>query len=231
MAESEHRIIMKIIGHRGARGLAPENTIASLKKGIAHHVDMLEFDLRVTKDGIVILHHDADLQDPNGDKHSIALTNFKELKEHKNDLATFEEVLEQIGHPVVLYIEIKPNEPLKPVIKIIKARLDQGWSSEHFRLASFSQEILLELDAVLPDIKKTVLEKWSGVRASRRARQLGTKHIMMNQRWLWWGFIRHMSRKGYKLSAYTVNSPAQARKWERYGLRAIVTDYPDRFED
>jgi glycerophosphoryl diester phosphodiesterase len=222
---------MKIIGHRGARGLAPENTIASLRKGLEHHVDMLEFDLRVTKDGGVILHHDADLRDPNGDKHSIAQTKFEVLKAHKYDLATFEEVLDEIGHPVPLYIEIKPNEPVKPIVKILQARLDQGWQPEQFRLASFSRPILMELQAALPDIPKTVLEKWSGVRATRRARQLGTKHIMMNQRWLWWAFIRHMSRSGYKLGAYTVNSPTQARKWERYGLDAIVTDYPERFED
>lgn len=221
---------MKIIGHRGARGLAPENTLASLRKALEHNVDMLEFDLRVTRDGVVILHHDAELIDPNGSKHRIAEADYAVLKDHKPDLATFEEVLEQIGHPVTLYPEIKPGEPTAPIIKIIKIYLERGWRTEYFRLASFSQPVLLELQAALPDITKTVLEKWSGVRASYRARQLGTNHILMNQRWLWWGFIRGMSQRGYKLGAYTVNNPTQARRWQRYGLSAIVTDYPDRFE-
>lgn len=221
---------MKIIGHRGARGLAPENTLASLQKALEHHVDMIEMDLRVTKDGVVILHHDPALTDPNGNRHRIAQTDYAILKDHKKDLTTLEEVLDQIGHKVPLYLEIKPNEPVAPIIKIIKSRLTKGWKPEDFRLESYSQSILLELQSELPTIQKTVLERWSGVWATHRARQLGTTHIIMNQRWLWWGFIRSMSRRGYKLGAYTINNPAKARRWERYGLRAVVTDYPDRFE-
>jgi glycerophosphoryl diester phosphodiesterase len=221
---------MKIIGHRGARGLAPENTIAGLRKGLEHHADMLEFDLRVTRDGVVILHHDPYLTDPDGHQLMIAGHTYHELKQHKADLPTFQEVLKAIGHAVPLYVEIKPGEPTAPIIKIIKAQLAKSWQSEHFRLASFDQKILLELQAALPHIPKTVLEKWSGVRATRRARQLGTKHLLMNQRWLWSGFIRALSRRGYNLGAYTVNNPRQAKRWEKYGLRAIVTDYPDRFE-
>jgi len=221
---------MKIIGHRGARGLAPENTIASLQKGLEHHVDMLEFDLRVTKDGVVILHHDHYLTDPNGDRLTVAAHSYDELQAHKDDLVTFEEVLETIGHPVPLYVEVKPGESVAPIVKIIKTYLGKGWKPEHLRLASFSQKILLELQEALPDIPKTVLEKWSGVQATRRARQLGTKHIIMNQRWLWWGFIRSMSRGGYKLGAYTLNDPKKARRWARHGLYGAITDYPDRFE-
>jgi glycerophosphoryl diester phosphodiesterase len=52
----------------------------------------------------------------------------------------------------------------------------------------------------------------------------------MNQRWLWWGFIRQMTRHGYLLGAYTINNPRQAKRWQRHGLYAIVTDYPDQFE-
>jgi glycerophosphoryl diester phosphodiesterase len=222
---------MKIIGHRGARGLAPENTIAALQKGLEHHVDALEFDLRVTRDQIVILHHDPEMTCPDGQKLSVSKNDFSVLKDHKKDLASFEEVMDTIGHPVILYIEVKPNVTTKPIIKAIQVRLTKDWKPEHFRLMSFSQSILLELDKALPDITKTVLEKWSGVRATRRARQLGTKHIIMNQRWLWWGFIRQMSRGGYKLGAYTVNNPRQAKRWQQYGLRAVVTDYPDLFED
>lgn len=221
---------MRIIGHRGARGLAPENTIASLQKGLEHHVDSLEFDLRVTKDGVVILHHDPEITDPDGNRHSIAGHDYDELKRHKKDLATFEEVLKTIGHPVMLYPEVKPGEPASPIIKIIKAHLDKGWKPEYFRLLSFDQKLLLELHEALPDIEKVVLEKWSGLRASRHARQLGTKRIIMNERWLWWGFIRQVAKSGYKLGAYTVNDPKKAARWERWGLHAVVTDYPDRFE-
>ncbi|MDB5170547.1 MAG: glycerophosphodiester phosphodiesterase [Candidatus Saccharibacteria bacterium] len=221
---------MKIIGHRGARGLAPENTIAGLQKGLEHHVDMLEFDLRITKDGLVILHHDPYLTDPNGQKHVIADYTYVELKEHKSDLATFEEVLNTIGHPVPLYVEVKPDEPTKPIIKIIRSYLANGWKSEYFMLASFSQKTLLELHEVFPEIDKVVLEKWSGVRATQRARQLSTRNLCMNQKWLWKPFIKPLAKRGWKLYAYTLNDPVKAKRWASYGLAGVVTDYPDRFE-
>jgi glycerophosphoryl diester phosphodiesterase len=221
---------MKIIGHRGARGLAPENTIASLQKALDHHVDMLEFDLRFTKDDVVILHHDADLTDPNGDKRAIADCTYEELKTHKKDLATFEAALDVIGHKVPLYIEVKPGVPTKPVIKIINKYLVNGWQTKHFLLGSKSQKTLLELHTALPHIQKIVIEPWSGVRARYRARQVGTQIVSMNQRWLWWGFIRGFKNNGWQLYTYTLNNPAKARRWERWGLAGVVTDYPDRFD-
>jgi glycerophosphoryl diester phosphodiesterase len=209
---------MKIIGHRGAAGLAPENTIAALRKGLEHGVDLLEFDLRVTRDGVVVLHHDPVDQ------------TYQELKRHRPSLATFEEALSAIGRPVPLYVEVKPREPIKPIVKIIKNRLEQGWRPADFRLGSKSQKTLLELHEALPEIPKIVIEPWSGVRAHYRARQLDTKLVSMNQRWLWWGFIRGFKNSDWQLYGYTLNDPAKARRWERYGLAGVITDYPDRFQ-
>ncbi len=221
---------MKIVGHRGARGLAPENTIASLQKALEHHVDELEFDVRVTKDEVVILHHDRNLADASGSKLRVSSHTYRELKAHKPDLATLEEVLKVIGHPVPLYIEVKPHEPIKPIVKILKSSLANGWEAQHFLLASSSQKTLLELQAALPEIPKVVIEFWSGVRATRRARQLGTKRLSMDQHWLWWGFIRGFKNSDWQLYAYTLNNPKKARRWARYGLAGVITDYPDRFE-
>lgn len=221
---------MKIIGHRGARGLAPENTISSLQKGLEHHVDELEFDLRVTKDGVVILHHDRHISDQSGQKLLIRAHGFEELRAHKPDLTTFDEVLQIIGHRVPLYVEIKPQHPIKPIVSIIQRSLDKDWKTSDFLLGSKSQSTLMELHTALPGIQKIVIEPWSGVRASRRALQVDTRLISMNQLWLWRGFIEPMARRGWKLYAYTLNDPKKAKRWAGYGLCGVVTDFPDRFE-
>lgn len=221
---------MKVIGHRGARGLAPENTIASLRKGLEHRVDILEFDLRVTKDDVVVLHHDKDLRDPAGLRFKISDHTYKELHEHKPDLPTFEAVLGTIGHPVPLYVEVKRDVPIKPIVKIINKYLTKNWKADYFLLGSKSQKILLELHAVLPAIEKIVIEPWSGVRAHRRANQVNAKRIAMNQLWLWWGFIRGFRNNDRQLYAYTLNDPQKAKRWARWGLAGVITDYPDRFE-
>jgi len=216
---------MLIIGHRGARGLAPENTIASLRKGLEHHVDMLEFDLRVTKDGVPVLHHDADLTDGDGHKYPIAETSYDELKRHKPDMATLEQVLKAIDK-VPLYIEVKPDVAIQPIVRLLKDRRDV----DRLFLASKSQSTLMLLHKALPEFPIIVIEPWSGVRAHRRAQQLGTKRVSMNQRWLWWGFIRGFKNNGWQLFAYTLNDVPKAKRWAKYGLAGVITDYPDQFE-
>jgi glycerophosphoryl diester phosphodiesterase len=222
---------MKIIGHRGARGLAPENTIASLQKGLEHHVDELEFDLRVTKDDIVILSHDHELHDASGTALEIAAHTYEELKAHKPDLATFQEILDYVDTKCHLYIEVKPGVATAPIVNIIRQYLKSDtYSAEDLSLGSFSQKILRELHKELPEIQKVVIESWSGVRARWRTRELGTKQLCMNKRWLWSGFIAAVHRSGYDLYAYTLNDPKKARRWAKHGLAGVVTDFPDRFE-
>lgn len=220
---------MLIIGHRGVKGLAPENTLASLQKALEHHVDEIEFDVRVTKDKVPILHHDAELIDPDGKRHVIAESSYKELLARKSDLATFKEAL-VFASKVSLYIEVKPNELVKPIVATIKKYLASGGRAQNLRLGSFSQQTLLELHATLPEIEKIVIEKWSGVQATRRARRIGAKRISMDQRWIWFGFVRAMARSGYQLGLYTLNDPRKAQRWQKWGLAAVITDYPDLYK-
>lgn len=216
---------MVIIGHRGAKGLLPENTLASLQKAIDCGVDRAEFDVRVTKDGVPVLHHGAEIN-AGGETYLIKDSPYADLRASEPDLATLDEALAAIGQQIPLYIEVKPDEPIEPIVAIIKnrqAKLIDPW------LASFSQETLLALHKELPELSTVVLERWSGLRASRHARQLGTNKVCMKQKWLWWGFIRQVTRGGWELYAYTVNDPAKARRWAQHGLAGLVTDYPDRF--
>jgi glycerophosphoryl diester phosphodiesterase len=221
---------MKIIGHRGARGLAPENTIVSLQKALQHHVDMLEVDLRVTKDNVVVLHHNSWLADPSGTRLKIKDYSYAELVTRKPDLPTLDDTLDAIGHQVPLYIEVKHYESVEPVVRILKQRLRKDWQPADFLLGSKSQKILVELHQKLPEIKKIVIEPLSGLRAIHRARQVGTKRLAMQQLWLWWGFIRIISRGGWQLYGYAINDPSKARRWAKWGLAGVITDYPDRFE-
>ncbi len=221
---------MRIIGHRGARGLAPENTIASLLKAIEHGVDEIEFDVRVTSDGIVVVHHDTHLVDQAGNHLLLAHNTYEELRAHKADLPTLEQALMAINRQVPALIEVKPDVDTKPIIKIIKSFLKKGWQPKDILVGSFKHATLRELHAALPEIQMVVIERWSGMRAVWRARELGTKRLNMNQRWLWRGFIAPMRRRGWELYPYTLNDKAKASRWANYGIAGIITDYPDRFE-
>lgn len=217
---------MKIIGHRGAKGLAPENTLASLQKALSLHVDELEFDVRVTKDNIPILNHDKTLSSP-GLKQAISETNFSDLLKTNPDLLTLDEALSFLKNKTTLMLEIKPNERTEFIVPIINDHLRSGLRVDSLLIASFDYSVLKAIKQQLPLVTLIVIERWSGVRATRRAKALGTKRLTMKQLWLWSGFIRAMHNSGFQLCAYTLNNPKKAMKWQKYGLYGVITDYPD----
>lgn len=221
---------MKIIGHRGAKGLAPENTLASFKKALEHGVDEIELDVRVTLDNVAVVQHDPTLHDPAGGHLEVATTPYRELLAHKPTLVTFEAAMRAINRQVPVLVEVKPGVVTAPVIAVIKKLQKDGWQDQDLFLGSFCFSVLKELHSALPAITKVVNERWSGVRASYRANRLGTKRLNMNQRWLWSGFIASMTRAGYELAPYTLNDVSKAKRWAKYGLTAVITDFPDRYQ-
>ncbi len=220
---------MLIIGHRGARGLAPENTVASLQKAVACGVDAVECDVRVTRDGVAVLCHGTYALDNNGKKCELRNYRFADLKQHIPGLSTLAEAVEAIDGAVPMLIEIKPDEPTGPVVRCLQHYMKQGWRADHFLLVSFSKKSLLKLHTALPTAQIVVNERWLSGRATRRARQLQTTRINLNQRWLSARMVRKLSRQGYQVSAYTLNDPVKVERWRRQGLCGVITDYPDRF--
>lgn len=215
---------LKIIGHRGARGLAPENTLASIEAGIVAGADMVEVDVRITKDGIPVLCHDPMLQ-----QLEISATTLDDLHKTKPDLVTLSQAITAVNRRTPMVIEVKPGSSPDFVARELRQFLHSGWRDTDFFISSFDFKLLRQLSELLPGLTPIVLERWSGIRASRRAKKIVTTYICMNQRVMWWGFVRSMAKAGYKLSAYTVNKPTTARRWAGHGLYAIVTDFPDRF--
>ena len=179
---------------------------------------------------MVVVQHDSQLHDPAGNHLVVATTNYAQLHAHKPDMPTFDAAMRAINHRVPVLVEVKSHVPIEPVVKLIKQLQADGWQNGDILLGSFSYPLLKELHIALPAITKVVIDRWSGLRASYRARQLGTVRINMNQRWLWSGFIRLMTRRGYELAPYTLNDNAKARRWARHGLGAVITDFPDRYQ-
>jgi glycerophosphoryl diester phosphodiesterase len=72
---------VKIIAHRGASGLAPENTLSSIRKALEIGVDYIEIDVRLSKDGVVMVSHDSSLKRVGRINKSVQSLTLKELKE------------------------------------------------------------------------------------------------------------------------------------------------------
>lgn len=220
---------MKIIGHRGARGLAPENTLESIEAALTYHVDEVEVDVRVTQDAVPVLAHDATVT-IDGSTVLIAALTLDELWAIHPNIATLAEALKVIHPHAVAHLEVKPAEPVEPIAEVIRECLTSGdYTLDGIVLASKNQKTLLALHQELPELTTVVIESWSSIRARRRAAQLNTKRLSMRASWLWSGFLRAMHAGGYQITPYTVNDPKIAKKWNRH-IAGVVTDFPDRFD-
>lgn len=215
---------MKVIGHRGAAGLAPENTAVSIQEALIYRVDEIEIDVRTTADGIAVLSHEAIIQGL-----AIQTSTYHDLKQSQPTLMTLNDAFAHIPRTMPVVLDCKPDGQVPAITKSVKKALQKGWKEKNITLASRDFTLLVQLHAELPALPTAVQERLFGLRASRKAHRLGTKRIHMPIRNLWRGYIAAVRRSGYVLYAYTVNDPGRAKKLEKYGLYGVFTDYPDRY--
>src|SRR4051812_36790781 len=104
---------MLVIGHRGAAGLAPENTLESLRAGLDAGADILEFDVRLTSDNIPVLSHDARLHGK-----SVGRTSIKDL-EKAGPVTLLSSVLDEFFGEVLLNLEYKPLTGIEVVYELL----------------------------------------------------------------------------------------------------------------
>jgi glycerophosphoryl diester phosphodiesterase len=218
---------MKIIGHRGARGLETENTLESLKVGARSGADRVEFDVWTTRDGVPILLHDADFTHMAGIKKRVFDTNYSEIKKMRTldgkKFITADEALRTLkGMPV--YFEIKDYYLSKGVVNI----LNKYWERDIW-VGSNNHKVLVDLRKVRPDLKIYAGTLWHPIETMHFIRKHRVHGMSLHYRWfnpiIYW-FCRY-----YKLDIllYTVNSPWHIKLIKRvYPSVSIFTDYPDR---
>jgi glycerophosphoryl diester phosphodiesterase len=217
-----------IIGHRGARGISRENTLESFEVAISCGVDMIETDVQLTKDGVLVLLHKfntklaqkVDLKvQPSDWSFAVHELTFAEIRSRQPDIPTLEEAIQLIDRRTRLMIEVKSGTPTAP----------------DFMFNSAYYGVLNELLVALPEIERVIQGNWSGMRVQHLARKLKTPYILLDQRYLWWGYV-YLVSKHFKLITYTYPwhrrepyNHFKAERWGKWGLWAIITDYPDHF--
>lgn len=219
---------MKIIGHRGVRGPAPENTLAAIDAALSQGADEIEVDIRETRDGVLVLHHDPAICVSGKRGVPIADKSYEELKAEKPDLCSLADAIGHIARRVPLIIEAKEGVTAGKLTDVIKLYRSKGWHPSDLQAASFDYTQLKTMRRLLPDVPLVVNERWSAVRATWRARRLGTKRLSLKRQFLWRGVLWQLKRRGYEVTPYTLNDPNAVRAWRGY-LYGVITDQPKAF--
>jgi glycerophosphoryl diester phosphodiesterase len=224
---------MLIIGHRGAGGEKPENTIAALRTGIESGADMLEFDIRVTRDNVPVLAHDFHMLRTNRKIDYIARHTLDELTKRTSGsdhpTVTLETALKETFGKILLNIEIKEYRSIIPMLDALKPYLKKKSDWELVVFSSFNPLILTKLRRKAPRASLAMIHYHN---------PLGFMAWQIPLRLSGAGFHRlHTSRFALAVAkklgmftyVYTVNRPDAAKLLAEQGVDGIVTDFPTKF--
>ncbi len=218
----------KVIGHRGAKAYAPENTLASFREAGRRGATWVEIDVKLTSDGVPIVMHDASLKRTMGVDRLVAETPRAELP---RDVPTFEEAIgcfQELG--LGCNVEIKPCEGReRETARVTVATLRRCWPSSlpPPLLSSFKDRSLAAAREAAPEFARAILlDELAGDWRSRTDR-VGAVGVNTNGEKLTAVRAREVKQAGFALSVYTIDDPALARTLVGMGVDCVITDMPD----
>jgi len=220
--------LFRLVGHRGAAALAPENTLPSFAKAYECGATAIEFDVRLTRDSVPVIFHDESLERLTGVEARLRDLSFRELRELKvlgeAQVPTLEEVLEFASGKLAVDVELKEPGAEKEVVRL----LGRYCLEEESLITSFFPEILSRVRELAPDLRLGVLlERWDE-KYLDIARRVGAHAILPNYTSLTPDVVDTIKREGFALIVWTVNDPRDAARLLRQGVDGIITDDPYR---
>jgi len=222
---------MITIGHRGAAGYEPENTLLSFQKAIDLEVDMIEFDVQLCKSGEVVIFHDDSLERTTNGVGLVNETSLVELQKldagKGQKIPTLTEIFETIGSQVKMNVELKGSATAKPVSQIIRQFVDGGKiRQEDILVSSFMIDELLIVRKLFPDLKIAPLFYKLPEYFSEIVSKLQAWSINVNIKFLTENDVKQVHASGYKLYVYTVNKTEDKARMQAWGVDGIFTDFP-----
>ena len=244
----------RVMGHRGAIALAPENTLASIKAAAAAGLTWVEFDVMLTGDGQPVLMHDLTLKRTTGAEGEMATTPLSVVVELDASLGfsrrygvqagqrfrgqpdcrvpTFEQALAWL-----LTLNLTPNVEIKPThgmavetAEVALERLLRLWPDDRPRplISAFEWEALTVARRMAPHWPRGLLshEFPDDWRAAMAEYDCASLHV--NWRHLHNAEVQAVKAAGYAVASYTVNQLRVARRLVKMGVDCLITDRPDR---
>jgi glycerophosphoryl diester phosphodiesterase len=212
-----------IIAHRGASREYPENSIPAFERALALGADGIELDVHATRDGVVVVHHDADVAVSGGDdpRRAIAAMTVAELRRSMDAsaLPTLAEVLALVGERATVYVELKGADIEAAVVEVIR-----GAPNVRVAVHSFDHRAVRRVGEIAPQLPLGILEVSRLVDPVRAMRDAGAR-----DRWQQWQLIdadlvRTVHAAGGRVVAWTVNERQVAERLRAWGVDALCTD-------
>jgi glycerophosphoryl diester phosphodiesterase len=212
------------VGHRGLMGVEPENTLRSFRRADRAGLDVIELDLHLSKDGELVVMHDAEVDrttDGTGPVGDLTLAELRGLDAGRGErIPVFTEVVDAVGAP--LQAEIKDRAAARVLAGVI-ARRGLG---ERVTVISFHDEALVEIRTLLPHVPLGLVTGRSTPTAPERARELGAGLVSCELAHLDEEIVGRCHAAGIRVLAWTVNTDDELARARELRLDGVVTDLP-----
>lgn len=223
---------VKVIAHRGYSSVAPENTLAAIQAAIDAGADAIEFDIRLSKDGHVVVIHDSSVDRTTDGEGKVSEMTLQELQSldaggwfdpafRGERIPTLEDVLLLMRGKATPVIEVKvaSREIAGPLAETLK-RLDM---TRHAYVTTFYGGPLRALQTLAPDLSRAVLvtplSSPSGRALNLRAGTTQAYHAALER-----DKIDHAHSLGLEVHAWTVNRIEDMNQMISMGIDGITTD-------
>jgi glycerophosphoryl diester phosphodiesterase len=220
---------MLVIGHRGAAGHAPENTLVSVEKAIGLDVDMIEVDVQRTRDGRLVVFHDKLLDRVTAETGYLRDFDHDELRARARvggePIPLLSEVCEVLrGTGVRLMAEL-----LVPgTVEATLATLAETLEDDQYAIASFHHDIVREVANGRTGVDTIALVEGAPIDPVRMARESGARCVGLGFESIRQEQVTALQDAAIPVYAWTVNDPREIDRATRLGVDGIITDYPDR---
>ncbi|WNM63886.1 glycerophosphodiester phosphodiesterase [Candidatus Nitrospira neomarina] len=216
------------IGHRGAAGHAPENTLAALELAIKYGVDMVEFDVRRTADGALVLLHDDSVDRTTngvGKIEELSLSVLRALDAGGGErIPLLEEALACLSGRAGAMIELKVRGIAADVCALVKAADFQGTVI----YASFFHEELLPVRRLIGDAFTLALIEDVPIPFTAFATAAQATHVGVALNVVTPALVQALQAKDIKVFVYTVDEPDDIARMKRLEVDGIISNFPDR---
>ncbi|GAA2473398.1 glycerophosphodiester phosphodiesterase family protein [Streptomyces thermolineatus] len=214
------------IGHRGAAGVEPENTVRSFVRAQQEGLDVIELDLHLSKDGALVVMHDAAVDRTTDGTGLIGDLTLAELREFDAGLGeripVFDEVVDAVTRP--LQAEIKDVAAARVLADALRRRglLDR------VTVISFHDEALREVRTLLPGVRTAlVASRRLGPDLVDRARAVGATQVCLKLRRLTLELAEMCRAAELEVFTWTVNTEQELGVARALGVNGITTDFPE----
>ncbi|NED36414.1 glycerophosphodiester phosphodiesterase family protein [Streptomyces sp. SID8499] len=213
------------IGHRGVMGVEPENTLRSFVAAQQAGLDVIELDLHLSKDGALVVMHDAEVDRTTDGSGAIADKTLAELRAldagHGERVPVFEEVLDAVRTP--LQAEIKDVAAAQALAEVMHRRD----LLSRVEVLSFHDEALTEIARLVPGVRTALVADRYGPEVVERATAAGAATLVLDIRRLTLETVEHARAADLRIIGWMVNTLDHLRLVRALELDGATTDYPE----